>query len=89
MAAEALLSEVVHAENQFPQVQHLAQADYGVLLHQLGKVEVCRLASGMGYIYNYSIMTFFLAVYFSQGPKCHDKTGDEKRRAIIWRSTLP
>lgn len=50
MAAEALLSEVVHAENQFPQVQHLAQADYGVLLHQLGKVEVCRPASGMGYI---------------------------------------
>lgn len=42
MAAEALLSGVVHAEHQFAQVQHLAQADYGVLLHQLGKVEVCR-----------------------------------------------
>ena len=39
-SAEALLAEVVQAEQQFAQVQHLAQADYGRLLHEQGKLQV-------------------------------------------------
>ncbi len=39
--AEALLSELVQSKEQFADVQHLAQADYGALLHEQGKLKVC------------------------------------------------
>ena len=38
-AAKALLLQLV-SQQQFAQVQHLTQADYGILLHQQGKSEV-------------------------------------------------
>lgn len=39
--AEALLSQLVQSKEQFADVQHLTQADYGALLHEQGKVKVC------------------------------------------------
>ena len=39
--AEALLSELVQSKEQFADVQHLTQADYGALLHEQGKLKVC------------------------------------------------
>ena len=39
-AAEALLKGLVNSEQQIPQVQHLVQADYGVLLRQQGNLTV-------------------------------------------------
>jgi hypothetical protein len=39
--AKALLSELVQSKQQFADVQHLAQADYGALLHEQGKLKVC------------------------------------------------
>ena len=39
--AEALLSQLVQSKEQFANVQHLTQADYGALLHEQGKVQVC------------------------------------------------
>ncbi len=38
---EALLSELVQSKEQFADVQHLAQADYGALLREQGKLKVC------------------------------------------------
>ena len=38
--AEALLSQLVQSQQQFADVQHLAQADYGALLHEQGKLKV-------------------------------------------------
>jgi len=39
--AEALLSQLVQSKEQFADVQHLAQADYGALLCEQGKMKVC------------------------------------------------
>ena len=39
--AEALLSELVQSMEQLADVQHLAQADYGALLYEQGKLKVC------------------------------------------------
>ena len=39
--AEALLTQLVQSKEQFADVQHLAQADYGALLHEQGKLKVC------------------------------------------------
>ena len=39
--AEALLSELVQSMEQFADVQHLAQADYGAMLYEQGKLKVC------------------------------------------------
>lgn len=39
--AEALLLELVQSKEQFADVQHQAQADYGALLHDQGKMKVC------------------------------------------------
>ncbi len=39
--AEALLSELVQSKEQFADVQHVAQADYGALLCEQGKLKVC------------------------------------------------
>lgn len=40
-AAEQLLSNLVHCKEQFAEVQHLAQADFGALLMDQGKPKVC------------------------------------------------
>ena len=40
-AAEQLLSDLVHVKEQFAEVQHLAQADFGALLMDQTKPKVC------------------------------------------------
>jgi len=46
-AAEALLADILQSEEQFAQLQYLAQADYGTLLHEQGNPKVCRLSRGV------------------------------------------
>lgn len=40
-AAEQMLSDLVHSKEQIAEVQHRAQADFGALLMDQGKPEVC------------------------------------------------
>ena len=39
-AAEKLLAAVVQSQKQFEEVQHLTHADYGSVLHHLGRLPV-------------------------------------------------